>query len=72
LADLLSLDDAAFRKVFAGSPIKRIGRNRMVRNAAIAAGNSRQPGLISKLQPLTSDPDPVVAEAAQWAVERLS
>ena len=40
LADLLALDDAAFRKVFAGSPIKRIGRDRMVRNAAIAAGNS--------------------------------
>ena len=38
LADLLALDDAGFRKVFAGSPIKRIGRNRMVRNAAIAAG----------------------------------
>jgi epoxyqueuosine reductase len=72
LADLLALDDASFRQVFAGSPIKRIGRNRMVRNAAIAAGNSRQPGLIPKLQPLTSDPDPVVAEAAQWAVERLS
>jgi epoxyqueuosine reductase len=72
LADLLALDDASFRKVFAGSPIKRIGRNRMVRNAAIAAGNSRQQALISKLRPLTEDPDPVVAEAAQWAVERLS
>ncbi|HEX8214581.1 MAG TPA: tRNA epoxyqueuosine(34) reductase QueG [Allosphingosinicella sp.] len=72
LADLLSLDDASFRTVFAGSPIKRIGRNRMVRNAAIAAGNSRQAGLIPKLRPLTRDPDPVVAEAAQWALERLA
>ena len=72
LADLLSLDDESFRKVFAGSPIKRIGRNRMVRNAAIAAGNSAQPGLIAKLRPLTEDPDPVVAEAAIWAVERLT
>ena len=72
LADLLSLDDDGFRQVFAGSPIKRIGRNRMVRNAAIAAGNSGQPGLVAKLRPLTEDSDPVVAEAAQWAVERLS
>ena len=72
LADLLALDDSSFRTVFAGSPVKRIGRDRMVRNAAIAAGNSAQPGLIPTLQPLTADADPVVAEAAQWAVERLS
>ena len=72
LADLLALDDANFRKVFAGSPIKRIGRNRMVRNAAIAAGNSGQPKLIPQLKRLSADPDPVVAEAAGWAVERLS
>jgi epoxyqueuosine reductase len=71
LADLLALDDAAFRQVFAGSPIKRIGRNRMVRNAAIAAGNSGDPTLLARLEPLTADPDPVVAEAAQWAAERL-
>ncbi|HEV2079344.1 MAG TPA: tRNA epoxyqueuosine(34) reductase QueG [Allosphingosinicella sp.] len=72
LADLLALDDVSFRTVFAGSPIKRIGRDRMVRNAAIAAGNSRQPALLPRLQPLIEDPDPVVAEAARWAVERLS
>ncbi|MBA3677372.1 MAG: tRNA epoxyqueuosine(34) reductase QueG [Sphingosinicella sp.] len=72
LADLLALDDMAFRQVFAGSPIKRIGRGRMVRNAAIAAGNSGQPGLIPQLQALTADPDPVVSEAAGWAVEKLS
>jgi epoxyqueuosine reductase len=71
LADLLALDDAGFREVFAGSPIKRIGRNRMVRNAAIAAGNSGDPRLARSLAPLISDPDPVVAEAAQWALERL-
>ncbi|HET9429240.1 MAG TPA: tRNA epoxyqueuosine(34) reductase QueG [Allosphingosinicella sp.] len=71
LGDLLALDDADFRKVFAGSPIKRIGRNRMVRNAAIAAGNSGRPELAARLQPLTLDPDPVVAEAASWALERL-
>jgi len=72
LADLLALDEASFRKVFAGSPIKRIGRNRMVRNAAIAAGNSGTPALVEPLGKLTADPDPVVAEAAQWALERLS
>jgi epoxyqueuosine reductase len=72
LADLLALDDAAFRKVFAGSPIKRIGRDRMVRNAAIAAGNSGSVALAEPLRRLTADPDPVVAEAARWALERLS
>lgn len=71
LADLLALDDAAFRQVFAGSPIKRIGRSRMVRNAAIAAGNSGWPGLIPALQRLIVDEDDVVAEAARWALARL-
>ena len=71
LADLLALDDAAFRQVFSGSPIKRIGRNRMVRNAAIAAGNSGSPTLIPALDRLLGDDDPVVAEAAAWARGRL-
>jgi epoxyqueuosine reductase len=71
LADLLDLDDAGFRKVFAGSPIKRIGRGRMVRNAAIAAGNSGRAELMPVLERLTGDEDPVVAEAAGWAVEKL-
>jgi epoxyqueuosine reductase len=72
LADLLALDDAGFRRVFAGSPIKRIGRNRMVRNAAIAAGNSGRGELIPLLAALEDDADPVVAEAAGWALARLS
>ena len=71
LGDLLALDDAGFREIFAGSPIKRIGRNRMVRNAAIAAGNSGDRGLIGRLRPLTEDEDAVVAEAARWAIEQL-
>jgi epoxyqueuosine reductase len=71
LGDLLGLDDAAFRKLFAGSPIKRIGRGRMVRNAAIAAGNSGRPELKPALQALVSDSDEVVAEAARWALARL-
>ena len=72
IADLLALDDAAFRTVFAGSPIKRIGRNRMVRNAAIAAGNSGDVTLLPVLARLTADADPVVAEAATWALDELS
>jgi epoxyqueuosine reductase len=71
LDDLLGLDDASFRQVFAGSPIKRIGRDRMVRNAAIAAGNSGSPKFRPLLEKLSEDPNPVVAEAAGWALERL-
>jgi epoxyqueuosine reductase len=72
LADLLALDDAAFRQVFSGSPIKRIGRNRMVRNCLIAAGNSGSRALIEPVEKLLDDPDPVVREAAEWARARLS
>jgi epoxyqueuosine reductase len=72
LGDLLAMDDAGFREIFSGSPIKRIGRNRMVRNAAIAAGNSGEKRLIERLQSLLNDEDPVVAEAADWAIGRLS
>ncbi|HEY0115767.1 MAG TPA: tRNA epoxyqueuosine(34) reductase QueG, partial [Allosphingosinicella sp.] len=72
LADLLMLDDADFRAVFAGSPIKRIGRGRMVRNAAIAAGNSGSAELIPVLDRLVEDEDPVVAEAARWGRDKLS
>jgi epoxyqueuosine reductase len=72
LADLLALDDAAFRTVFSGSPIKRIGRDRMVRNAAIAAGNSGDPALIPVLQSLINDGSDVVRDAAHWALEELS
>jgi epoxyqueuosine reductase len=72
LADLLTLDEASFRQIFAGSPIKRIGRNRFVRNVAIAAGNSADPALLPLLTPLTTDPDPVVAEAAAWAIDALA
>jgi len=71
LADLLALDDAAFRTVFAGSPIKRVGRDRFVRNAAIAAGNSGIPTLLTALAPLLDDASPVVRGAAVWAWRRL-
>ncbi|GAN61830.1 tRNA epoxyqueuosine(34) reductase QueG [Acetobacter indonesiensis] len=71
LATLSQLDDAAFRQMFSGSPIKRIGRNRFIRNVLIAIGNSKQPALLPHAQTLTSDADPIVAEAAQWATTRL-
>ena len=72
LAELLALDDAGFRKLFSGSPIKRVGRDRFVRNCLYAAGNSGEPALLAQVEPLTSDPDPVVADAAQWAKAQLS
>lgn len=71
LADLLALDDAGFRQVFSGSPIKRIGRDRMVRNCLIAAGNSGDPALAAPVAALLQDADPVVREAAQWAATQL-
>jgi epoxyqueuosine reductase len=72
LADLLALDDAAFRAKFSGSPIKRIGRNRMIRNCLIAAGNSADPALTPAIRPHLGDPDPVIAEAARWALDQLA
>jgi epoxyqueuosine reductase len=72
LADLLALDDAAFREMFAGSPIKRIGRSRMIRNCLIAAGNSGEPSLINSIRPHLVDPDVVIADAARWAMDQLA
>ena len=72
LADLLALDDAGFRELFAGSPIKRIGVARMTRNCLIAAGNSRDARLEPAVEKHLASEDPVVADAAAWAMERLS
>ncbi|OJY32007.1 MAG: tRNA epoxyqueuosine(34) reductase QueG [Rhodobacterales bacterium 65-51] len=72
LAELAALDDTAFRARFAGSPIKRIGRDRFVRNVLYAIGNSGEVALCGVASALLADPDPVVAEAAAWAVDRLS
>jgi epoxyqueuosine reductase len=71
LAELAALDDTAFRARFAGSPIKRIGRDRMVRNVLYAIGNSGDPALAPVAQALVEDTDPAVADAARWAVARL-
>ncbi len=72
LADLAGLDDAGFRARFAGSPIKRIGRDRMVRNVLYAIGNSGAAGLRPVAAALTGDPDAAVADAARWALARLA
>ena len=71
LAELAQLDDAAFRARFSGSPIKRIGRDRMVRNVLYAIGNSGLAHLRPLAEALRDDPDPAVADAAVWACERL-
>ncbi|WP_254695478.1 tRNA epoxyqueuosine(34) reductase QueG [Oceanicola sp. D3] len=71
LAELAGLDDAAFRARFSGSPIKRIGRGRFVRNVLYAIGNSGVARLRPVAQGLCEDSDPVVADAARWAVAQL-
>ena len=71
LADLLVLDDATFRTFFSGSPVKRIGRDRFVRNVLIAAGNSADETLVEPCRTLLSDASPLVRGAAVWALSRL-
>ena len=71
LDELASLDDGAFRARFSGSPIKRIGRDRFVRNVLYAIGNSGDRALADAARALTGDPDDTVAEAARWATARL-
>ena len=72
IADLLTLDDAAFRALFAGSPIKRTGRDRFVRNVAIAAGNSGDVAMVAPLKALVDDDSDLVREAASWALGELA
>jgi len=71
LADLLELDEAAFRALFSGSPIKRIGRDRFLRNVLIAAGNSDTPSLVARVEARLGDASPLVRGAAVWALTRL-
>jgi epoxyqueuosine reductase len=72
LAFLLGLDDAAFRRLFAGSPVKRTGRDRFLRNVLIAAGNSGLPGLAAFIRPLLEDGSPLVRAMAIWAFRALA
>jgi epoxyqueuosine reductase len=71
LAELAGLDDAAFRALFSKSPVKRIGRDRFVRNVLYAVGNSGEAGLVGAAEALLSDPCEQVRDAAAWAVEHL-
>ena len=72
LAELAQLDDAGFRRLFAKTAIKRIGRDRFVRNVLIAIGNSADPRLATVAARLAADRNPIVAEAAVWACDRLA
>jgi epoxyqueuosine reductase len=72
LADLLQLDDAAFRQFFSGSPVKRVGRNGFIRNCLIAAGNSADQQLIARIRPLLQDTSPLVRAMAVWALAQLT
>ena len=72
LAELLLLDDAGFRKKFSGSPVKRAGRDRFLRNVLIAAGNSGEASLIPQIEGLLADASPLVRAMAVWALSRLA
>ena len=72
LAELLELDDRAFRLRFAGTPIKRTGRDRFIRNVLIAAGNSQDPALVPQVVALLEDECPLVRAMAVWALRQLS
>ena len=71
LGDLLALDDSAFRSRFRGTPVKRTGRDRVMRNTLIAAGNSGDPDLVPAVERLLGDPSPLVRAMAVWALQRL-
>ena len=72
LAEMLVLDDAAFRARFAGTPVKRTGRDRVVRNALIAAGNADDPALLPPVRALLDDASPLVRAMAAWALVQLA
>ena len=71
LGELLALDDAAFRQMFAQTPVKRLGRERFLRNVLIAAGNSGDRTLLPQIRALLCDPAPLVRGSAVWALSRL-
>jgi epoxyqueuosine reductase len=71
LQDLLGLTDKSFREKFSGSPIKRIGRDRFVRNVLYAVGNSFESDYVPQIEALLSDQDPTIVEAAAWAKQKI-
>jgi len=72
LGELVELDDASFRRLFAGSPIKRTGRDRFVRNVLIAIGNSADPGFLEQVERRLGDESALVRAMAVWALTRLA
>lgn len=72
LVELLALDDAAFRARFAGTPVKRTGRERFLRNCLIAAGNSGDGSLVPAVSRLLDDPQPLIRSMAVWALRELA
>jgi epoxyqueuosine reductase len=68
---LAKLDNAAFKRLFKGSPLERTGRKRLHRNVAIAMGNTREPQFLPQLELWTQAEDPVLAEAAAWAMRQI-
>ena len=72
MAELAALDDPSFRALFSKSPVKRIGRDRFVRNVLYAIGNSGDAAMMAVVEPLLADPSPMVRGAAVWATGRLA
>jgi epoxyqueuosine reductase len=72
LADLLALDDEAFRRLFAGTPVRRAGHARFMRNVLIAAGNSADAALVPHIEALLAHEAPIVRGAAVWALAQLA
>ena len=71
LAELARLDDKAFRALFSGSPVKRSGRDRFIRNVLIAIGNSGEPDLAREAESLLGDSSALVRAMAVWALGQL-
>ena len=72
LLELLALDDAGFKRKFAGTPMLRTKRRGLLRNVCVALGNSGDPSALPALERATSDPEPLIAEHARWAVEKIA
>ncbi len=72
LCDLVELDEAGFRKLFAGSPVKRLGHTRFIRNVLVAIGNSGDISLLPRVEGRLSDPEPLIRGVAVWAFRRLA
>jgi epoxyqueuosine reductase len=71
LMELLNLDQAAFKKKFAGTPILRTKRRGLLRNVCVALGNTGNEAALPQLEKALNDPEPLIAEHARWAIEQI-